>query len=79
MAKSMRAAEKTPAQLREAKGQTLRAAALAIGISPITLEKIEAGARGVTVGALERAAAYYCVTLTALVAGCERARLAVPA
>lgn len=65
---------KTPAEMREALGLSLNEAARRCGVGTPALAKVEAGAWGVTVATLERVAGLYGVTLTALVAGCERAR-----
>lgn len=65
---------KTPAELREDRRLSLAEAARGCGVDPDGLRKVEAGAAGCTVRTLEAVAAFYGVTLTALVAGCERAR-----
>lgn len=67
---------KTPAEMREALGLSLPEAAKSMGLSPIVLERVERGGRGVTVATLDRVADFYGVSLTDLVAGCEKARAA---
>lgn len=67
--------ERTLLERREALGLTVNAAAAQIGISAASLAKVEAGARGVTMGTIERVAEFYGMTLSSVVASCEAERL----
>lgn len=62
---------KTPEAHRLERGLSLSEAALRIGIARPALQKVEAGAKGVSMATIERVAAFYGVTRAELVAGCD--------